>query len=367
MMSMRMSEAKLRVLHSLHQGGGAGSVHSVLRIALGIAARGHDVGLVCPPGTEVAAAAAAGGLTVHPLPLAGANRFTNARRLAALLAAWPPDLVNAHGSRDREAFTWLGLTGRLRMPLVITRHSYPRTARLENMLASRAAAQVIAFSEPVRDMLARRGVATDKMRVIHGGLMLDRIDRAVSPEEHSAWRERIGWEPSRRLVGIVARPKDQDLVLAALPLVRTPIRLVLAGLSGEALTRPLPPIPDRHVVVRLPFLPDVRPLYDLLEVVLHPSRWDAFPQAVLEAMALGKPLIGSNATGNAVIVQDGIDGILVPSTELAAWAEAIDRLLTDRELAGRLGRAAIRRAREDFPFSRTIDRTLACYHEVLGR
>ncbi len=338
----------------------------MLRIALGIAARGHEVGLVCPPDSEVAAAALAGGLLVHPMALAVGNRIVNARRLARLLSEWPVDLVNAHGSRDREAFTWLGLTRRLSAPLVITRHSYPRSSRLENLLASFAARHIIAFSEPVLEALARRGVPRARMSVIHGGVMLDRIDRPVTAEEVERWRERIGWEPSRRVVGIVARPKDQDIVLAALSRVRTPVRLVLVGLSGSALTRPLPPIPERHAVVRLPFLPDIRPLYELLEVVLHPSRWDAFPQAVLEAMALGKPLIGSDATGNAVIVQDGVNGLLVASTDTAAWAAALDRLLTDAGLAERLGAAAVGRARGDFPFERTIDRTLACYRAVLA-
>jgi glycosyltransferase involved in cell wall biosynthesis len=362
---MRMGERKLRVLQTLHQGGGSGSVMSVLRIARGIASRGHEVALVCPPGSEVERDALDSGLAVHPIPLAKGSRLGNARALAGLLEEHPFDLVNAHGSRDREALTWLGLSRRLRMPLIITRHSYPRTALLENLLAGRAAERVIAFSEPVADLLARRGIPRGKLRVIHGGVMLDRIDREVTSGELEEWRARIGWEPSRRTVGIVARPKDQRVVLAALAAVQTPVRLVLAGLDGAALTGPLAPVPARHAVVRLPFVAAIRPLYDLLELALHPSRYDAFPQAVLEAMALGKPVIGSDATGNAVIVQHEVSGLLVSPDDPAAWARTIDRLLTDAPLAARLGAAAVKRAREDFPFERTIDRTLALYREAL--
>ncbi len=339
---------------------------SVLRIARGIAERGHEVGLVCPPGSEVEREARAAGLAVFPVALAKGGRFGNARALAALLAEYPVDLVNAHSSRDREALTWLGLTRRLAAPLIITRHSYPRTAFLENLLASYVARRVIAFSEPVADVLARRGTLRSRLCVVHGGLMLDRVDRAVTVAELEEWRARIGWEPSRRTVGIVARPKDQPVVLAALSRVQTPVRLVLAGLSGDALTRPLSAVAARHAVVRLPFDPAIRPLYDLLEVALHPSQFDAFPQAVLEAMALGKPLIASDATGNAVIVQNGVNGLLVAPEDPAAWATALDRVLTDAGLAARLGAAAVRRAREDFPFERTIERTIAVYREVLG-
>ena len=135
--------------------------------------------------------------------------------------------------------------------------------------------------------------------------------------------------------------------------------------TATALTGALPPIPERHAVVRLPFIPDIRPLYDLVEMALHPSRWDALPQAVLEAMALGKPVIASRATGNAVIIRDGEDGLLVEPMDSSAWAAAIERLLGDPALAARLGVAARVRAREDFPFERTIDRNLALFRTLV--
>lgn len=359
------TDGPLRVLISLHQGGGAGSVNSVLRLALGLARRGLVVRFVCPPASAVEAEALAGGLEVHPLPLAKRHRLGNAARLAALLAAHPVDLINSHGSRDREALTWLGLTRRLPAPAIFTRRSFPRTTVLENWLASRVATRVVAISEPVAEVLRRRGTPARKLMVIRNGVLLDRIDRTVTTGEISAWRERTGWEPSRRLVAIVARPKDQGIVLRALADVRTPVRLVLAGLDGDALTGTLPEIPERHSVVRLPFIADIRPLYELVELALHPSRWDALPQAVLEAMALGKPVIASRATGNAVIIRDGVDGILVDPMQAGAWAAAIDRLLGDPVLAARLGAAARLRAREGFSFDETIERTLALFNTLV--
>jgi glycosyltransferase involved in cell wall biosynthesis len=358
-------DALLTVLISLHQGGGAGSVNSVLRLALGLAGRGLAVRFVCPPASEVESEARAGGLEVHPLPLAKGHRFGNAARLRALLAAHPVDLINSHGSRDREALTCLGLTGRLPAPVVFTRRSYPRTTPLENWLASQVASRVVAISQPVADALRHRGTPAGKLVVIPNGVLLDRIDRPVTATEIRAWRERTGWEPSRRTVAIVARPKDQAVVLRALTEVRTPVRLVLAGLDGDALTGSLPPVPERHAVVRLPFTADIRPLYELVELALHPSRWDALPQAVLEAMALGKPVIASRATGNTVIIHDGEDGLLVEPMHAGAWAAAIDQVLSDPVLAARLGAAARLRAREGFPFERTVDLTLALYRAIL--
>lgn len=354
----------LRVLIALHQGGGAGSVNSVLHLALGLARRGLQVRLVCPPDSPVEAEARAGGLEVFPIPLARSGRRANAAALGRLLAAHPVDLINSQSARDREAFTWLGLLRRLPAPLILTRRSYPRTTRLENWLAGRAATRVIAVSQSVADVLRRRGIPPGKIAVVPNGLIAQRLDVPVTAAEVAEWRARIGWEPSRRTVGIVARPKDQAVVLAALDHVATPVRLVLAGLGGAALTAPLPPVPDRHAVVRLPFTPAIRPLYELLEVALHPSRWDALPQAVLEAMALEKPVIASDASGNAEIIRDGVDGLLVAPTDPRAWGEALERVLQDAGLSDRLARAGRQRAREDFSFDRMLDRTIAVYRSV---
>ncbi len=342
-------------------------MNSILRLALGVASRGVHVRFVCPPESPVETEARGGGLEVHPLPLARAGRLANARRLADLLSRHPVDLINSHGSRDREAFTWLGLTGRLPAPAIFTRRSWPRTSLVENWLAGRVARFVVTLSEPVARRLGATGIPRRKLRIIENGVLLDRLDRPVAEAEITEWRQRIGWDAARRTIAIVARPKDQRVVLRSLALVTTPVRLVLAGLDGEALDGPLPSVPERHAVVRLPFIPDVRPLYELVELVLHPSRWDALPQAALEAMALGKPVIASGATGNAVIIEDGRHGLLVDPGSPGAWARAIERVLGDPVLAQRLGAAGRRRAREDFPLERTIERTIALYRECLDR
>ncbi len=350
----------------LHQGGGAGSVTSTLHLSLGLAGAGFHVLFVCPPGSEVEALAQAGGLEVHSLGLVSGERRANAARLAALMQAHPVDLVNSQSARDRAALTWLGLTGRLRVPLVITRRQMPRTFPLENWLASGVAARVVAVSRAVGHALVRRGTPRRKLVVIPNGLVTGRVDGSVSAAGVNQWRIRIGWEPSRRTVGIVARPKDQSVVLKALEQVQIPVRLVLAGVNpAHHLAGLAAMVPSRHAVVCLPFDPDVRPLYELLDLVLLPSRSEGLSQALLEAMALGKPVIASNDAGNRDLVTDGIDGRLVPPLDPRAWAKVIEDLLADRQLTGSLGEAARRTARVTFALDHTIDRTALLYRSLL--
>jgi L-malate glycosyltransferase len=356
----------LTVMQVLHQGGGSGSVISTLHLSLGLLRAGVYVRFVCPPESEVERLARAGGLEVQPLMLEPRRRRANAARLAALLASRPVDLVNSQSARDREALAWLGLTHRLGVPLVVTRRQMPLTFPVENRLVSRVAARMIAVSRAVGEALVRRGTPRRKLAIIPNGLIEERVDVPVDPAAVEAWRERIGWDSGHRTVGIVSRLKDQAVVLRALERVEAPVRLVLAGVGPESSLASLAAaLPSRHAVVFVPFAPDVRPLYELLELVLLPSRMEGLSQALLEAMALGKPVIASAAAGNLDVVTDGADGRLVPPREPSAWAASIEQLLGSRELAARLGADARRTARERFSLARTVDDTLVVYRTVL--
>ena len=84
-------------------------------------------------------------------------------------------------------------------------------------------------------------------------------------------------------------------------------------------------------------------------------------------MALGLPVIASEAGGNPDLVTSGETGLLVPPLDATAWARALDRVLADgafRERIARAGRALVRR---DFTLERTAERTEAVYGEALER
>jgi glycosyltransferase involved in cell wall biosynthesis len=355
-----------RVMQVLHQGGGAGSVTSTLHLSLGLARAGYRVRFVCPPDSEVEALARAGGLDVHPVSLVSKERRANAARLHALLESYPVDLINSQSARDRAALTWLGLIRRLRVPLVVTRRQMPRTFPLENWLVSRVARRVVAVSPSVGEALVRRGTPRNKLVVIPNGLVAERVDRPVPDQAITEWRTRIHWDSSRRTIGVVARLKDQQVVIRALEHVRAPVRLVLAGVeSSSDLAEVAARVPERHAVICLPFISDVRPLYDLLEVVLLPSRSEGLSQALLEAMALGKPVIASDSTGNRDLITDGRDGRLVPPMLPTAWADAIEELLGNEGSARRLGDAARHTARVTYSLERTVQRTSELYRSLL--
>jgi glycosyltransferase involved in cell wall biosynthesis len=236
---------------------------------------------------------------------------------------------------------------------------------LENWLASRAAARVVAVSHSVADALMRHGTPRRKLMVIPNGLVTERIDIPVTLNASEKWKARIGWDPARRTIGVVARPKDQQVLLRALDMVRTPVRLVLAGVDPASRLGTLAAdAPERHAVVCLPYTPDVRPLYDLLELVLLPSQSEGLSQGLLEAMALAKPVIASSVSGNRDVITHRVDGLLVP-LDPQAWARSIEEVLGDANLAMQLGAAARKTSRERFSLEHTVRHTADLYRAVV--
>jgi glycosyltransferase involved in cell wall biosynthesis len=357
----------LRVAIVVQRGHGAGAVSSPLHLARGLAEAGVHVRFVCEPGSDVEPLARAAGLEVHAVALPPRAHRANARALARILAAHPVDVVNSQSRRDRGALSLLRLAGGLDAPLVLTWRQMPATFPLKVWAQGRLAARTIAVSRALGEALVRRGTPRRRLRVIPNGLVLERVDRPVDKDELASWRARIGWEDSRPTLGIVSRPKDQQVVLDALAGVRTPVRLVLAGVDpASELGRRAAGVGAPHAVACVPFDQRVRPLYELLDLVLLPSRIEGTSQALLEAMALGRPIVASRAGGIPDLIEDGVTGRLVAPLDAAAWAGAIEGALADRAGMARLAERARRVAREEYSLARTVTRTRAVYDEAVA-
>jgi glycosyltransferase involved in cell wall biosynthesis len=357
----------LTILHLTHQGGGAGSTISIVALAAAQRAAGHRVLVGCRPESLLAAMAARAGLEVAPLEFHRPAALAGS--IARLVDAERVDVVNSHASRDRAACRRARLAGRLGAACVMTRRQMPRSLPVSVLLNGFLADATIAVSRAVARALVRRGAPPWRVSVVPNGVDASRLDRPVSPAELDTARALAGWSPARATVGVVARRKDQDVLLRALALVTPPVTLTLVGVdpdaellgfAGAAAAR-------GHVVRCVPFRPDVLGFYRLFDVVVLPSRSEGLSQALLEAMALGLPVVASRAGGNVELIRHGEDGLLVPPREPPAFGAALMRLLADPALRGRLGTAARRTARNRYPLTRTAALTEAAYGIALAR
>ena len=234
-------------------------------------------------------------------------------------------------------------------------------------VANRFTDVVVANSEAVReDTLRREHLAPEKVRVIHNGVAanvesdggdaraalvgdgtaLVIVVANLIPYkglEHfvDAWREVVGAVPGARAVVVGEGPARADLEARAADL-------------GETL---------RFIGSR----DDVPALLRAADVVVQASLYEGFPNAVLEAMAAGRPVVATAVGGTVEAVESDRTGLLVPPRDSAALAAAILRLLTQPELARSYGAAGRERVEAEFSIARMVGRYADLYMSTLSK
>jgi len=274
-------------------------------------------------------------------------------RLAAVLAGVPRAVVWVHNNHD------LGRRTRLR--------------RLADRVLEPATSAYYGVAESqLRYITGGLGYPAEKVRIIHNGVDVGRFRVA---ERDPALAAELGIGPDEPVAGTVAvlRPeKDLATFLRAARLVldREPrARFLVVGrgpLAGE-----LRALADElGLAGRVVFTgarSDVPALLSLLDVFVLSSYTEAFPMAVLEAMAAGRPAVCTAVGGVAEAVDDGVTGYLVPPRDPAALAGRIADLLADPGRARSMGAAARARVEAEFTLERSVRRAAEALERTAGR
>jgi len=372
-----LAGAPRTVLHVAETAGWAGGEAYLLRLAEGLDRRRFRLAVVVPEAGVLVGRLQGLGVPAFRVPLAA--RLVSPGALAALVALLrreQPAVVQSHGARSN---VYTKLAARLAgVPRVIaTVHNslfdydvgalrtrlYVAAERLTSPLAHR----VVAVSRAVAgDLVARYRLPAAKVVTIQNGIDADAVAPRRSRAEVVA---ALGLEPDAVLVGMAARmtrQKGHDVLLEALRLLapRAPrLRCVLVG-DG-----PLEPDVRRRAAAlgigdRCVFTgarDDVPDLLAALDVVALASRSEGLPFVLLEAMAVGRPVVATAVGGNAEAVEDGVTGLLVPPEDPPALAAALARLLERPDEARAMGVRGGRRVREHFGLGRMIGGLEALY------
>ena len=264
------------------------------------------------------------------------------KALQALIRRVRPDLVHTHGA----------LSGRIaakrcHVPVVYSRHSafpvpaklkYPPGRWVNKLLNEHYADHIIAVSPATRDNLTEGGISPKKITVVMNGVA---PVSPISDEEKAALRRSLGLEPDVFTFGILARIEDYKghlyLVYAAKLLKDrgySNFRILVAGTGAfeEEVTRAVTEMGVEDVVQMLGFRSDAAALLNILDVQLNASYGtEATSMALLEGMSLGLPTIASDYGGNPFVITSGQNGLLFPSKDSAALADAMAELMDHPE------------------------------------
>ncbi|OFX17863.1 MAG: hypothetical protein A2Z18_04575 [Armatimonadetes bacterium RBG_16_58_9] len=361
----------LKTLHIDSEMGWGGGQRQVTGLCCYLRDRGHEVKLVCRPGSELQAWASSEGIDAISVDMKCALSLATVFRMRSVIGRERPDVVHLHASKAhvlgsaaaRLAGGGLGIaTRRMQDPI---RMIWPNTSAYGHWTDA-----LVAISNTARDALLAAGVKPEKIHVIESGVDVDTFADAPSNPE---FRAGLGVDDRIPIVcttAVLSERKGIRYLIEAAALLRqagVPFRLIIAGDGPD---RDNLETQARELGLAAQFLgfrEDVPLLLAEADVFVMPSLSEGLGVATLEAMAAGRPVVASAVGGLCESVVDGVTGILVPPRDPRSLANAIGKLLENPDMARKLGAAGQERIRARYSLSSMAARNEALYYELLGK
>jgi glycosyltransferase involved in cell wall biosynthesis len=285
-----------------------------------------------------------------------------------LLRGFKPELLHAHFATEPAAAAW-ELAAGLRVPFTFTAHGYDIRHKAPPDFAQRAAAAraVITVSEANRRHIAQTfGVAHERIEVIPSGVDTRRC-RPATPARG----------PNRvPLIVCVARHvkvKNLNLLLeACAELLRRRVRFRCVSVGGGVCRAELEQQRSRLGLEEVvEFVgpqehTEVVAWWQRADIAVLTSQSEGMPVCLMEAAACSVPAVATGVGGVPELIQHGITGLVTPPGQALALAEALQELLTNSTRATEMGRAARRRAEEQFSLERQVDSLLTLWSRLIG-
>lgn len=333
-----------------------------LRLAQGLPEQGLRPLVVCPD-ARVVSAETRQALQIREYPhlLQPVLGRLMLEILLRKLSIDPPEIVHAQSRTAIRGATWIAR--QLERPLVITIHDYlPERAALR--IDRQACQRVIAVSDAVREhLIDRHKLPPELVTVISSGVACGQTE-PIEPVLNPAKVPVVG------TAGPLEAVKGFPFFLGAAARVLATgrdVEFLVAGAGPEEqnlrrLARELGIAP--HVTF-LPNLSDFSPALEAMDIFCLPSLLQGLGTVMLEAMALGRPVIATKVGGVFRVIRDGKTGILVPPSDSTQLAARILELLEAPEKARRMGQAAREEVSAQYNVETMVQQTAALYREVL--
>jgi glycosyltransferase involved in cell wall biosynthesis len=367
----------LRVLQVVGNSVIGGAENHVLTLVDAFKREGCAVAVVCPRPGPFVDALQAQGVRAHLVEMVRAapndeyELLTPALwSLFAFIRRWRPDVVHSH---LYPAHLHATLAAQLAdVPAILTTAHTLVVRPGDPWLIGMSDGRVIAVSQAAKGLLVQAGVPARRIRVIYNGIE-PRYFRDESAAAHRI-RQELDIPPDAPVVGMIARlsPEkghDQFLRVASQTAAQHPsARFVIVG-TGPLAAELQQAAVALGVADRVLFTGarrDVTALNHAIDVFMLPSREEALPLAVLEAMAAQRPVVASAVGGVPEVVVDGQTGYLFEPDDRAGFVRALSTLLDRPDLRRDFGRRGQQRVRDRFAVDRMVRETLAYYRDLVG-
>ena len=294
-------------------------------------------------------------------------------RLVAHIKHLRPDLIhtwmftaNAYG---RAAGRWAGVKRMIASERCLDPWKSNWQHAIDRYLAKQTQA-IVTNAQGVRDFYLQHGMDAEKLQVIPNGLE----PMQPSRYSHQQFLRMFNLPADVPLIGAVGRFWPQKrmkyLIWAAevLHLLHPKAQLLIAGDGPlrEQVMRYCSLLDGDSYIHFLGHRDDISDLLPHLDMFWHASGYEGLPNAVMEAMAAGLPVVATDVPGNRDLIRSEETGILVSVDDRADLVRASDRLIADPNLRTRLGTAAQEHVLANYPLQTMIDRYAQLYDQTLA-
>lgn len=359
----------------------AGIERHILALASALPSEHVHATIACPHDSQLAKRAVAAHIPHKPIAMRGLHDVYSGLRIRSYLASRDADLVHAHnGTTAFVAAVAAHLGGSA--PCIFTQHFLepahrsrrsPLAAfyRLAHRWVNQHTSHFIVVSDAARrEMIARGDAPECRITVVPNGVPTPDAD-ALAPA--AAIRAELGIAQDALLVVCAARlepEKDIQVLVEAMTAVARHLpnaRCVIAGEGSQRreIEQRIARNGANDSVRILGFRADVQAVIRAADVFALPSRAESFGLVLLEAMALGRPVIAVRSGGPVEIVDDNATGILVPPSSPEPLAEAILRLFREPDTRAEMGRCGLSRYRDRFTAERMARDTCRVYSRAI--
>jgi glycosyltransferase involved in cell wall biosynthesis len=362
----------MKILHINTERTWRGGEQQTLNLLAGLNERQITCHLICQAGSPMEKRAVRAGVDVFPITMRGEIDLAASFQIRKLIKEFNYNIIHAHTSHAHSlAFLASINTGVIR--LVTRRVDFTifrnRFLPLNGIKYRFMADYYIAISKKIKAVMVADGIAADRIFVVHSGIDLDRFSGVAGdsliPEFHL--------HPDQRVVINVAHlagHKGQQFLVRAIPhvLEKIPgVRFFIIG-EGELLTE-LQTLSDSLGITQAltftGFRGDVGAFYNIADLFVMSSVQEGLGTAMIDALALGKPVVAANAGGIPEIIKDGETGRLVDAANPLALAQGIIQMLTNKDQAQAMAQRGQALVKEKFSIDAMVENNLAVYHQLL--
>lgn len=359
----------ITVLHTESSKGWGGQENRTLKESVGLKKLGARVLILCQPGSTLIKMAAAEGIEVRTCKMRKHYDLPAIAFIMTLIRREQIDVISTHSGRD--SFL-AGAAGRMsqRQPVIVrTRHiALPITSRVTYSILPH---KVVTTSEYVRHYLISAGVDQHRVVTVPTGIDLGKFD----PDSTSAaLRQELGLKPETPLIGTVSIlrfKKGHHILLDAIPGVLKKIPDAVFVFAGdgpqhENISNAIKKSGLSDKVFLLGLRQDIPSILKSIDIFVLPTLQEAHGGVFVEAMAMRKPVIGTDVGGVGEVIKHGINGYLVESGSAGALADAMIRMLGDREGMAAMAAAGRKMVEEQFSTETMCERMYSLYASLLS-